>query len=263
MIPRYSRQEMTAIWEPENKLRIWFEIEAHACDAMATLGTIPASAARTIWKKGKWNAARVDQIEEDTRHDVLAFLTNLAEHVGPDARFIHQGMTSSDILDTALGVQLKQAADLLMKDLDGLLRALKKRVEENLHVITIGRSHGIHAEPTSFGLKIATHYAAFQRAKKRLQSARDDVATCAISGPVGTFATVDPRVEAYVAKKMGLSIEPISTQVIPRDRHAMFFATLAVIASSVENLAIEVRHLQRSEVPVPCLTNATRFWLKT
>jgi adenylosuccinate lyase len=248
MIPRYSRQEMTAIWEPENKLRIWFEIEAHACDAMATLGTIPASAARTIWKKGKWNAARVDQIEEDTRHDVLAFLTNLAEHVGPDARFIHQGMTSSDILDTALGVQLKQAADLLMKDLDGLLRALKKRVEENLHVITIGRSHGIHAEPTSFGLKIATHYAAFQRAKKRLQSARDDVATCAISGPVGTFATVDPRVEAYVAKKMGLSIEPISTQVIPRDRHAMFFATLAVIASSVENLAIEVRHLQRSEV---------------
>ncbi|MFY9288152.1 MAG: adenylosuccinate lyase [Alphaproteobacteria bacterium] len=248
MIPRYSRPEMATIWEPENKLRIWFEIEAHACDAMAKLGIIPASAAKNIWKKGKWNIKRIDEIEKETRHDVLAFLTNLAEYIGPDARFVHQGMTSSDVLDTAFAVQLKQAADLLLKDIDGVLKALKKRVEENLDVITIGRSHGIHAEPTSFGLKLATHYAAFARAKKRLQAARDDVATCAISGPVGTFATVDPAVEAHVAKQMGLSVEPISTQVIPRDRHAMFFSVLGVIASSIENLAIEVRHLQRSEV---------------
>lgn len=248
MIPRYSRAEMAAIWEPENKLRIWFEIEAHACDAMAQLGIIPASAAKNIRKKGKWDLKRVDEIEKETRHDVLAFLTNLAEHIGPDARFVHQGMTSSDILDTALAVQLKQAADILLKDIDKLLRALKKRVEENLDVITIGRSHGIHAEPTSFGLKFAGHYAAFVRAGKRLEAARDDIATCAISGPVGTFATVDPRIEAHVAKKLGLTPEPISTQIIPRDRHAMFFATLGVIASSVENLALEVRHLQRSEV---------------
>ena len=248
MIPRYSRVEMASIWDNENKLRIWFEVEAHACDAMAKLGIIPAKAAANIWKKGKWDSARIDEIEKVTRHDVLAFLTNLAEHIGPDARFLHQGMTSSDVLDTAFAVQLKQAADLLLKDLDALLRALKKRVEENLDVITIGRSHGIHAEPTSFGIKLAGHYAAFARAKRRLKAARDDVATCAISGPVGTYATVDPRIEAHVAKKMGLMPEPVSTQIIPRDRHAMFFATLGVIASSIENLAIEVRHLQRSEV---------------
>ena len=248
MIPRYSRAVMAQIWEPENKLRIWFEIEAHACDAQAELGIIPKSAAKNVWKKGKWDLARVDQIELETRHDVLAFLTNLAESIGPDARFVHQGMTSSDILDTTLSVQLKQAADLLLDDLDKLLAALKVRVEEHLDTITIGRSHGIHAEPTSFGIKLASHYAAFQRAKKRLIAARDDVATCAISGPVGSFATIDPRVEAHVAKQLGLSIEPISTQIIPRDRHAMFFATLGVIASSVENFSIEVRHLQRSEV---------------
>lgn len=248
MIPRYSRPDMAKIWDPENRMRIWFEIEAHACDALAKLGVIPASAAKNIWKKGKWELARIDEIEKETRHDVLAFLTNLAEYIGPDARFVHQGMTSSDVLDTALSVQLKQAADLILKDLDGVLKALKKRVEENLDIITIGRSHGIHAEPTSFGLKLATHYAAFARAKKRLKVARDDIATCAISGPVGTFATIDPRVEAHVAKKLGLSVEPISTQIIPRDRHAMFFATLGVIASTIENFAIEIRHLQRSEV---------------
>jgi adenylosuccinate lyase len=248
MIPRYSRPEMAKIWTNENKTRIWFEIEAHACDAMADLGLIPRAAAKTIWKKGRWDLKRIDEIEKETRHDVLAFLTNLAEHVGPDARFIHQGMTSSDILDTTLAVQLTQAADLLLKDLDALLRALKKRVEDNLDVITVGRSHGIHAEPTSFGLKLANHYAAFARARKRLIAARDDVGTCAISGPVGTFATIDPRVESHVAEKLGLKPEPISTQIIPRDRHAMFFAVLAVIASSVENLAVEVRHLQRSEV---------------
>lgn len=248
MIPRYSRQEMTKIWEPENRFRIWFEIEAHACDALAELGVIPAKAAKAIWKKGRWDIKRIDEIEKETRHDVLAFLTNLAESIGSDARFVHQGMTSSDVLDTAFAVQLKQAADLLLADLDALLAALKVRVEETLDIITIGRSHGIHAEPTSFGLKLATHYAAFARDKKRLEAARDDIATCAISGPVGTFATVDPRVEAHVAKKMGLTPEPISTQVIPRDRHAMFFATLGVIASSIENFSVEIRHLQRSEV---------------
>jgi len=248
MIPRYSRPAMTAIWEPENRLKIWFEIEAHACDALAAIGVIPKSAAATIRKKGKWELARVDKIEKETRHDVLAFLTNLAEHIGPDARFLHQGMTSSDVLDTALAVQMTQAADLLLKDIDALLFALKKVVEKNLDVITIGRSHGIHAEPTSFGIKFATHYAAFARAKKRLKAARADIATAAISGPVGSFASVDPRVEAHVANKLGLSVEPISTQVIPRDRHAMYFATLGVIASSIENLAIEIRHLQRSEV---------------
>ncbi len=248
MIPRYSRPEMAKIWDPENKLRIWFEIEAHACDAMAKLGVIPAAAAKAIWKKGKWDSQRIDEIEKETRHDVLAFLTNLAESIGEEARFLHQGMTSSDVLDTALAVQMKQAADLLLNDLDALLIALKKRVEENLDVITIGRSHGIHAEPTSFGLKFASHYAAFVRARTRLEAARADIATCAISGPVGTFATVDPRIEAHVAKKLGLTPEPISTQVIPRDRHAMYFATLGVIASSIENLALEIRHLQRSEV---------------
>jgi adenylosuccinate lyase len=248
MIPRYSRDEMAKIWDTENKLRIWFEVEAHACDAMAKLGIIPAKAAQNIWQKGKWDSARIDEIEKVTRHDVLAFLTNLAEHIGPDARFLHQGMTSSDVLDTAFAVQLKQAANLLLKDLDALLRALRKRVEENLDVIVIGRSHGIHAEPISFGIKLAGHYAAFARARKRLKAARDEVATCAISGPVGSFATIDPRIENYVAKKLGLTPEPVSTQIIPRDRHAMFFATLGVIASSVENLALEIRHLQRSEV---------------
>jgi len=248
MIPRYSRPEMAQIWEPDNRMRIWFEIEAHACDAMAELGIIPAKAAKTIWKKGKWDLARIDEIEKVTRHDVLAFLTNLAEYVGPEARFVHQGMTSSDVLDTAFAVQLKQAADVLIADLDAVLAALNPRIEETLDIITIGRSHGIHAEPTSFGLKFASHYAAFARAKKRLTAARDDVATCAISGPVGTFATVDPKIEAHVAKKLGLTPEPISTQIIPRDRHAMFFATLGVIASLIENFAVEMRHLQRSEV---------------
>jgi adenylosuccinate lyase len=248
MIPRYSRPEMTAIWTAENRFRIWFEIEAHACDALAKLGVIPASVAKKVREKGKWEIARIDEIEKVTRHDVLAFLTNLAEHIGPDARFVHQGMTSSDVLDTSFSVQLTQAADLLIKGLDGVLEALQERVEETLDVVTIGRSHGIHAEPTSFGLKLATHYAAFARAKKRLKTAREDIATCAISGPVGTFATVDPRVEAHVARKLGLSVEPISTQIIPRDRHAMFFATLGVLASSIENFAIEIRHLQRSEV---------------
>ena len=248
MIPRYSRPEMVKIWEPENRFRIWFEIEAHACDAMAEMGIIPKSAAKNIRKKGKWEIARIDEIEKETRHDVLAFLTNLAEHVGADARFVHQGMTSSDVLDTTLAVQLTQAADILIDDLDALLAALKKRIDETIDIVTIGRSHGIHAEPTSFGLKFASHYAALARGKKRLQFARADVATCAISGPVGTFATVSPRIEAYVAKKLGLKPEPISTQIIPRDRHAMFFATLGVIASSLENLAVEMRHLQRSEV---------------
>ena len=248
MISRYSRTEMARIWEPENRFRIWFEIEAHACDALASIGVIPQSAAQSIRKKAKWSIKRIDQIERKTRHDVLAFLTNLAEHIGPDARFIHQGMTSSDVLDTAFAVQLVQAADLLLKDIDGVLPALKRLVEKNLNVVTIGRIHGIHAEPTSFGLKFASHYAAFARAKKRLKAAREDIATCAISGPVGTFATIDPRVEVYVAKKLGLRVEPISTQIIPRDRHAMFFATLGVVASSIENLALEIRHLQKSEV---------------
>jgi len=248
MIPRYSRVEMTRIWEPENRFRIWFEIEAHACDAQAELGVIPKSAAKAIWKKGKWDIARIDEIEKVTRHDVLAFLTDLADSIGPDARFVHQGMTSSDILDTTLSVQMKQAADLIIEGLDSVLAELKVRVEENLDLITIGRSHGIHAEPTSFGIKLASHYAAFKRAKARMIAARDEIATCAISGPVGSFATIDPRVEAHVAKAMGLKIEPISTQVIPRDRHAMFFSIMGVVASTIENFAIEMRHLQRSEV---------------
>ncbi len=248
MIPRYSRAEMARIWEPENRFRIWFEIEAHACDAQAALGVIPASAAKNVWKKGKWDIARIDEIEKETRHDVLAFLTDLAASIGPDARFVHQGMTSSDILDTTLSVQMKQAADLLIEGVDKVLVALAKRVEETLDIVTIGRSHGIHAEPTSFGIKLASHYAAFKRAKKRLIAAREEIATCAISGPVGSFATIDPAVEAHVAKQMGLTIEPISTQVIPRDRHAMFFATMGVVAATIENFAIEMRHLQRSEV---------------
>ena len=239
---------MTRIWEPENRFRIWFEIEAHACDAQAELGVIPKEAAKAVWEKGKFEIARIDEIERETKHDVIAFLTNLAEHVGPPARFVHQGMTSSDVLDTCLAVQLKQASDLLLADLDKLLAALKTRAFEHKLTPTMGRSHGIHAEPTTFGLKLAGHYAAFDRAKKRLAAAREEIATCAISGAVGTFANIDPRVEAHVAKKLGLKPEPVSTQVIPRDRHAMFFATLGVIAGSIENLAIEIRHLQRSEV---------------
>ena len=251
MIPRYSRPEMTEIWEPATRFRIWFEIEAHAASAMAEIGVIPKEAAEVIWDKGgkaQFDVARIDEIERITKHDVIAFLTHLAEFVGPEARFIHQGMTSSDILDTCLNVQLTRAADILLGDIDRLLEALKKRALEHKDTLTIGRSHGIHAEPTTFGVKLAFAYAEFQRARVRLEAARADIATCAISGAVGTFANIDPRVENYVAEKMGLTPEPVSTQVIPRDRHAMFFATLGVIASSLERLATEVRHLQRTEV---------------
>jgi adenylosuccinate lyase len=239
---------MTRIWEPENRFRIWFEIEAHACDAQAELGVIPKEAAQAVWEKGKFEIARIDEIERETKHDVIAFLTNLAEHIGPAARFVHQGMTSSDVLDTCLAVQLKQASELLLADLDKLLAAIKKRAFEHKLTPTMGRSHGIHAEPTTFGLKLAGHYAEFQRAKERLAMAKFEIATCAISGAVGTFANVDPFVESYVAEKMGLAVEPVSTQVIPRDRHAAYFAALAVVASSVERLAVEIRHLQRTEV---------------
>jgi adenylosuccinate lyase len=251
MIPRYTRPEMAAIWSPETRFRIWFEIEAHAADAMAELGIIPKAAAAQIWAKGrnaKFDLARIEAIEREVKHDVIAFLTHLAEIVGPDARFVHQGMTSSDVLDTCLNVQLVRAADLLIADVDTLNAALERRAQEHKFTPTIGRSHGIHAEPTTFGLKLAAAYAEFSRARKRLQAARAEVATCTISGAVGTFAQVDPRVEAYVAQKMGLAVEPISTQVIPRDRHAMYFATLGVVASSIERLATEIRHLQRTEV---------------
>ncbi len=251
MIPRYSRPEMTQIWEPATRFRIWFEIEAHAADACAELGIIPREAAKVIWEKGRaaeFDVARIDEIERVTKHDVIAFLTHLAEHVGPEARFVHQGMTSSDVLDTCLNVQLVRASDLLLADLDRVLAALKARAFEHKGTITIGRSHGIHAEPTTFGIKLAYAHAEFQRCRDRLVAARKEVATCAISGAVGTFANIDPRVEEHVAAKMGLVPEPVSTQVIPRDRHAMFFATLGVIASSVERLAIEIRHLQRTEV---------------
>jgi len=251
MIPRYTRPQMAAIWSPETRFRIWFEIEAHAADAMAELGMIPKQAAKTIWEKGKaakFDTARIDEIEREVKHDVVAFLTHLAEIVGPQARFVHQGMTSSDVLDTCLNVQLVRAADLLIADVEALLAALERRAREYKLTPTIGRSHGIHAEPTTFGLKLAFAFAEFTRARKRLEAARAEVATCAISGAVGTFAQVDPRVEAYVAKKMGLAVEPISTQIIPRDRHAMFFATLAVVAASCERLATEIRHLQRTEI---------------
>ena len=251
MISRYTRPEMAQIWAPATRFRIWFEIEAHAATAMAELGLIPESAARAIWEKGskaEFDVARIDAIEREVKHDVIAFLTHLAEHVGPDARFVHAGLTSSDVLDTCLAVQLVRAADLLIADIDGLLAALKRRAHEHKLTPTVGRSHAIHAEPTTFGLKLAQAYAEFARARQRLLNTRAEVATCAISGAVGTFANVDPRVEAYVAEKLGLTPEPISTQVIPRDRHAMYFATLAVIASSLERLAIEVRHLQRTEV---------------
>jgi adenylosuccinate lyase len=251
MIPRYTRPEMARIWEPETRFRIWFEIEAHAASACAELGIIPKEAAEVIWKRGSaatFDVARIDEIERVTKHDVIAFLTHLAEHVGPEARFVHQGMTSSDVLDTCLNVQLVRAADLLDEGLGRLLAALKARAMEHKHTVTIGRSHGIHAEPTTFGVKLAFAYAEFERGRERLKAARKDVATCAISGAVGTFANIDPRVEEHVAKAMGLEPEPVSTQVIPRDRHAMYFATLAVIASSLERLAIEIRHLQRTEV---------------
>ena len=251
MIPRYTRPEMAAIWDPQTRYRIWFEIEAHAADAMAKLGSIPKTAAKKIWDKGrnaKFDIARIDAIEREVKHDVIAFLTHLAEIVGPQARFVHAGMTSSDVLDTCFNVQLVRAADILIADVDKLLAALKRRAFEHKKTPTIGRSHGIHAEPTTFGLKLAVAYAEFSRARARLVAARDEVATCAISGAVGTFAQVGPRVEAHVAKAMGLEVEPVSTQIVPRDRHAMYFATLGVVASSAERLATEVRHLQRTEV---------------
>ncbi len=251
MITRYSRPEMVTIWSPETKYRIWFEIEAHACDALAQLGVIPKEAAQIIWEKGaaaEFDVNRIDEIESITKHDVIAFLTHLAEFIGPEARFIHQGMTSSDVLDTTLSIQLMRASDILLKDIDQLLEALKRRAFEHKETITIGRSHGIHAEPTTFGVKFALAYAEFSRCRKRLLAAREEISTCAISGAVGTFANIDPRVEEHVAKALGMRAEPVSTQIIPRDRHAMFFATLGVIASSIERLAIEIRHLQRTEV---------------
>src|ERR1700723_2423449 len=251
MIPRYSRPEMAAIWDAQTRFRIWFEIEAHATDALAALGVVPKEAAQAIWAKGKnakFDIARIDEIEREVKHDVIAFLTHLAEIVGPQARFVHQGMTSSDVLDTCLNVQLVRAADLLVEGVDKLRAALKRRAFEYKTTPVVGRSHGIHAEPTTFGLKLAYAYAEFDRAKARLIAARAEVATCAISGAVGTFAQLDPRIEAHVAKAMGLRVEPISTQVIPRDRHAMYFATLGVVAASIERLATEIRHLQRTEV---------------
>jgi adenylosuccinate lyase len=248
MIPRYSRAEMARIWEPETKFRIWLTIEIYAAEAMAELGLIPKGAAEAAKKRGGFDIDRIDAIEREVKHDVIAFLTSVAEHVGPEARFLHAGLTSSDVLDTCFNVQLTQAADILIADLDALLAALKTRAYEHKDTITVGRSHGIHAEPTTFGLKLAVAYAEFARAKERMLRAREEIATCAISGAVGTFAHVDPRVEAYVAKKLGLTPEPISTQVIPRDRHAAYFTTLAVVASSVERLATEIRHLQRTEV---------------
>jgi adenylosuccinate lyase len=251
MIPRYTRPEMAAIWDAQTRFKIWFEIEAHAADALAELGVIPKQAAKAVWTRGRdatFDVARIDEIERETRHDIIAFLTHLAEIVGPEARFVHQGMTSSDVLDTCLNVQLTRAADLLVEDIDRVLKALKQRAFEHKMTPTIGRSHGIHAEPVTFGLKLAYAYAEFSRARERLIAARHEVATCAISGAVGTFAQIDPLVEEHVAKAMGLRVEPISTQVIPRDRHAMYFATLGVIASSVERLATEIRHLQRTEV---------------
>jgi adenylosuccinate lyase len=248
MIPRYSRPEMARIWEPETRFRIWLRIETYAAEAMAELGLIPKHAADAVRKRGGFDIDRIDQIEREVKHDVIAFLTSVAEHVGPEARFLHSGLTSSDVLDTCFNVQLVEAADLLIADIDALLAALKTRAFEHKDTVTIGRSHGVHAEPTTFGLKFAVAYAEFARARERLVRAREEVATCAISGAVGTFAHVNPKVEAYVANKLGLRVEPISTQVVPRDRHAFYFATLAVVASSVERLATEIRHLQRTEV---------------
>jgi adenylosuccinate lyase len=251
MIPRYARDRMVQVWSPETKFRIWFEIEAHATDALAELGVVPMEAAKLVWEKGKnakFDVARIDEIEREVKHDVIAFLTHLSEIVGPEARFVHQGMTSSDVLDTCLNVQLARAADILIEDTDALLAALKKRALEYKMTPTIGRSHGIHAEPTTFGVKLATYYAEFTRARARLVTARAEIATCAISGAVGSFANIDPKVEEHVAKAMGLQVEPVSTQVIPRDRHAAYFAALGVVASSLERLAVEIRHLQRTEV---------------
>jgi len=251
MIPRYSRPEMVAIWSPETRFRIWFEIEAHATSALAEIGVVPKAAAEVIWAKGSaatFDVDRIDEIERTTKHDVIAFLTHLAEIVGPEARFVHQGMTSSDVLDTCLSVQLQRASDILLGDLDRLLAALQARAREHKYTITIGRSHGIHAEPTTFGIKLAQAYAEFSRARARLVAARAEISVAAISGAIGTFANIDPRVEEYVAEKLGLVVEPVSTQVVPRDRHAMYFATLGVIASSIERLATEIRHLQRTEV---------------
>ena len=251
MIPRYSRPAMVAIWDPQTRFKIWFEIEAHACDALAALGVIPKESAKAIWDKAghvTFDVDRIDEIERVTKHDVIAFLTHLAEFIGPESRFVHQGMTSSDVLDTCLAVQLARASDILIADVDALLAALKKRAIEHKMTPTIGRSHGIHAEPVTFGLKLAQAYAEFDRCRARLVAAKAEVATCAISGAVGTYANIDPAVEAHVAARMGLTVEPISTQIIPRDRHAMFFATLGVVASCLERLAIEIRHLQRTEV---------------
>ncbi len=251
MIARYARKEMTEIWSAASKYRIWFEIEAHGCDALADLGVIPKSAAKNIWERGgnvEFDVDKIDEIERVVKHDVIAFLTHLAEFIGEDARFVHQGFTSSDILDTTLSVQLDRATELLLIGMDRVLTALKTRAEEHKHTITIGRSHGIHAEPTTFGIKLAQAYAEFARGKARLETARKEIAVCAISGAIGTFANIDPSVEAHIAKKMNLEIEPVSTQVIPRDRHAAYFATLGVIASSIERFATEIRHLQRTEV---------------
>ncbi len=251
MIPRYSRPEMVAIWDPQTRFRIWFEIEAHACDALAEIGVIPKESAKAIWEKAgnvTFNVDRIDEIERVTKHDVIAFLTHLAEFIGPDSRFVHQGMTSSDVLDTCLAVQLARASDLLIADVDALLAAIKRRAFEHKMTPVIGRSHGIHAEPVTFGLKLAQAYAEFTRCRERLVQARKEIATCAISGAVGTFANIDPRVEEHVAEALGLAVEPVSTQVIPRDRHAAFFATLGVVASSIERLAVEIRHMQRTEV---------------
>ena len=251
MISRYARAEMVEIWSQASKYRIWFEIEAHACDALAELGVIPKSAAKNIWDKGgnaEFSVEKIDEIEREVKHDVIAFLTHLAEFIGEDSRFVHQGMTSSDVLDTTLSVQLARATDLLIVGIDRVLAALKKRAQEHKYTPTIGRSHGIHAEPVTFGLKLAQAYAEFERCRKRLLAAREEIATCAISGAVGTFANIDPKVEAHVAKELGLEIEPISTQVIPRDRHAAYFAALGVVGSCIERVATEIRHLQRTEV---------------
>jgi len=248
MIPRYSRPQMAAIWSDQTKYEIWLEIETLAAEAMESLGQVPAGTTKVLRERGGFNIARIDEIEREVKHDVIAFLTSVAEHAGPEARFMHQGMTSSDVLDTCLAVQLTRAADILLADIDALLAALKRRAMEHKHTVTVGRSHGIHAEPTTFGLKLAFAHAEFARAKERLECTKEDIGTCAISGAVGTFAHLDPQVEAYVAGKLGLRPEPVSTQIIPRDRHAMFFATLGVIASSVERLATEIRHLQRTEV---------------
>jgi adenylosuccinate lyase len=248
MIPRYSRPQMAKVWEPENYFRIQLDIEVYACEAQEKLGVIPKGTAKAVRERGAFNVARIRDIEREIHHETIAFLTNLAEHVGPEARFVHQGMTSSDVLDTCLSVQLTQAAEILLADLDGLLAALRRRAFEHKYTPTVGRSHGIHAEPTTFGLKLAGHYAEFARNRARLVAARGEIATCAISGAVGTFANIDPRVEAYVAEKLGLEPEPISTQVIPRDRHAQFFMTLALVGAAVERLATEIRHLQRTEL---------------